>query len=415
MERLKYRDILYNDEQLGAFPTDKLKRVAEPTNRIVGPIERRAARDSVFWKTILGDYGKQLQDRFFGLTVRYPLGASVIDIQRHINKLHNVQTLHHSEEGSGGEQPSLLNPVAPKKAPIPGDPRVMSRHIKSLGHFLGADIVGIGPLAQSAVFTRDNADMPVEAPYKYAIVLVCRKFDPTLRASNGWDQIVDALSFQAYARLTWQTEVMANYLRRLGVDAATSNMDAYVTLMPQVILDAGIGEVSRMGIVLNPFLGTNFKAAAVLTNLELEVDGYVDFGLQEYCRKCTICADQCPSGAIPKGPQKLYNGYYTWELDKERCNEFFVNNEEGCVGARCTKVCPWHRPSEPSDFADWDGSIEQLHAGVDRQRDRLKANDFVDPDEYTKKWWFELDEVDGEIIIPTKRNPQKICREYPLQ
>lgn len=415
MKRLKNRDILYNNEQIGPFPTDKLKRVPKPTNRIVGPIERRSARDSVFWKTILGEYGEDLQQKFFRMTVRYPLGAAVVDLQRHINKLHNVQTKHLSDEGGSEEAPSLLNPVAPKKAPIPEDPRVMSRHLKCLGHFLGADIVGIGPLAQSAVFTHDKANNPIEAPYKYAIVLLCRKHDPTLRASNGWDQIVDPLSFQAYARLAWQTEVMANYLRRLGIDAAATNMDAYLTLMPQIILDAGLGEVSRMGIVLNPFLGTNFKAAAVLTNLELETDGYIDFGLQDYCRRCTICADQCPAGAIPKGKQTLYNGYYTWELDKEKCNEFFMNNEEGCVGARCTKVCPWHRPSEPSDFADWDGSIEQLHAGVNARREWLTAHNFVDPDEYTKKWWFELDEVDGEIIVPTGRNKEKICREYPIR
>ena len=76
---------------------------------------------------------------------------------------------------------------------------------------------------------------------------------------------------------------MANYLRRLGIDAVPSNMNNYYTLMPQVVLDAGMGELSRMGIILNPFLGCNCKYAAVLTNLELEVDGYVDFGLQKYC------------------------------------------------------------------------------------------------------------------------------------
>jgi hypothetical protein len=67
------------------------------------------------------------------------------------------------------------------------------------------------------------------------------------------------------------------------------------------------------------------------------------------------------------------------------------------------------------DFAGWDGSLEWLHRTVDERREANRANDFVDPAERTQKWWFELDEVDGELVIPTGRNPQKICREYPLQ
>ena len=44
MDRLKYRDILYDDRQIGPWPTDKLKRVDKPTNEIVGPIERQDER-----------------------------------------------------------------------------------------------------------------------------------------------------------------------------------------------------------------------------------------------------------------------------------------------------------------------------------------------------------------------------------
>jgi hypothetical protein len=52
---------------------------------------------------------------------------------------------------------------------------------------------------------------------------------------------------------------------------------------------------------------------------------------------------------------------------------------------------------------------------VNEQRERNSANGFVNPAERTQKWWFELDEVDGELVLPAGRNKQKICREYPLQ
>jgi epoxyqueuosine reductase len=399
MDRLKYHDILYNDDPIGPWPTHLLRRVTAPTNRIVGPIERRDERQSQFGKAISGQYGDGIQRELQRMTVRYPVGAALTDMQGHINTIAR-----------------RLNPVAPEKAPIPEEPRVRSRHLKLMGHFLGADLMGIGLLSQSAVYTHNFKGREIEAPFKYAIVFVCRKHDPTISASNGWEEIVDGASFQAYQRLAMQTETMANYLRRLGWEAEASNMRRYVTLMPQIVLDAGLGEVSRMGIILNPFLGCNFKAACVLTNMELEPDDYVDFGLQNYCSNCTLRAEQCPAHAITRGPQTLYNGYYTWKLNSRLCHDFDVLNKEGCVCGRCTKVCPWRIPGqEPRDFADWDGDLAWLHKRVDEQRERVVAHNYVDPTESTQKWWFPLDEVDGKLIVPITKNRHEICREYPLQ
>ncbi len=396
---LRFRNILYNNEQLGPFPTHLLNYVEKPTNLIPGPVSRRDQRENVFAKSARGDFGEKIQQEFFRMTKRYPLGGALVDIQNHVNTIRSGRIS-----------------TAPKKAPIPETQRVLSRHIKCLGYFLGADIVGIGRLPQSAVYTHHPDGTPIEAPFKYAIVLVCRKSEMTIRASNGWDQIIDPASFQAYQRAALQSEVVANYLRRLGWDAEPSNMNAYLTLMPQILLEAGIGEVCRMGIILNPFLGTNFKASCVLTNMELQIDGPVDFGLKEYCSSCNICAEQCPSGAVRKGEQILYNGYYTWKLNSEACSNFDVLNKEGCVCGRCTKVCPWTRPnSRPEDFAHWDGNLEALYKGVDEQRARLEENNYVDPMETTRKWWFELDEdIDGNLVIPTQLNRNKICRDYPL-
>jgi hypothetical protein len=36
-----------------------------------------------------------------------------------------------------------LPPVAEEKAPLPDDPHILTRHIKSLAYFLGADMVGV--------------------------------------------------------------------------------------------------------------------------------------------------------------------------------------------------------------------------------------------------------------------------------
>jgi ferredoxin len=305
--------------------------------------------------------------------------------------------------------------VASKKAPIPDDPRILSRHLKSLGYFLGADIMGIGKVPESSFYSNDMQGKPINPTFKNAIVFVVRKSDRSIRASNGWDWIMDPASLQAYERVGFQSECLASYLRKLGYAAEAQNTYRYSALLPHILLEAGIGEVCRMGIVLNPFIGTNFKAACVLTNLDLELDGPIDFGLQKYCTSCKICAQQCPANAITKGEKTIYNGYYTWKLNLNACQKFCFENKEGNICGRCTKVCPWHRPnSEPRNFVNWDGNIKELHKLVNEQRVRLKNNNFVDPLERTSKWWFPLVTVKDQLVVPTLKNPQKICREHPL-
>ncbi|MCJ7653790.1 MAG: 4Fe-4S dicluster domain-containing protein [Dehalococcoidia bacterium] len=380
--RLKYRDILYNDEQLGPYPDHKLKRVDKPTNRIFGEIKRRDTRENALFLTHRGDYGPEVQREAPRMTVREPLGAAFMDVQHHINTIKK-------------------NSVTPVKAPLPENSRVVSRHIKSLGYFLGADLMGICELPQSAVYTHDVMGNPIEVQYKYAVVFACSKSMRTVNASNGYDWIFDPVSFQAYQRLACQTETMASYIRRLGYEAEASNTFNFLTLMPQLVLMAGLGEVSRVGIILNPFLGLNYKTSAVLTDLPMEIDKPIDFGLQEYCRNCTICADQCPVKAIPYGDKVQYNGYETWKMDERKCASFAVLNKYGNICGRCTKVCPWNRPnSTPRDFESWDGSIESLYLGVDRQAEKIKRDGFIHETERTRKWWFDFEEIGNAFVIP---------------
>jgi ferredoxin len=380
--RLKYRDILYNDEQLGPYPDHKLKRVDKPTNRIFGEIKRRDQREHALALTHRGDYGSEVQREAPRMTVREPLGATLVSVQEYINKIEK-------------------NSVTPAKAPLPDDSRVVSRHIKSLGYFLGADLIGICELPQSAVYTHDMRGIPIEVQYKYAVVFACSKYMPTVNASNGYDWIFDPVSFQAYQRLACQTETMANYIRRLGYEAEASNMNNYLTLMPQLVLMAGLGEVSRTGIILNPFLGLNYKVAAVLTDLPMEIDKPIEFGLQEYCQSCTICANQCPVKAIPYGDKVKYNGYETWKMDERKCASFAVLNKYGNICGRCAKICPWNRSdSTPRDFENWNGSLESLYLGVGRQAEKIKSDRFVHEIEKNRKWWFDFEEIGNEFVIP---------------
>ena len=95
--------------------------------------------------------------------------------------------------------------------------------------------------------------------------------------------------------------LLERFIQELG-DASRPQMPPvnYEIIMPPYGALAGLGEVGRIGILITPELGTNVRLAGMMTNIDFEYDKPVDFGVNKFCRKCKICADHCPQGAISK-------------------------------------------------------------------------------------------------------------------
>ena len=379
----KRSGLLLGNKQIGPFPDHRLKHVDQPTTLITGNISRIDVRENALARAARGDYGLAAQREARRIAVKYPLSAAQFDTALHIGAIKD-------------------NLAADSKAPITGNPLILSRHIKRLGYFLKADIVGICRLPEYAVYSHDMLGKPIDIDYQFAIVIVMRKEYETAKASTGSDWIGDSISFQAYQHLALVSQTMANYIRRLGYPASAQHPPAragrYQVLLPPLLLWAGIGELSRSGIILSPFLGLSYKAAAILTNLPLVPDKPIDFGLQDYCRHCLRCAELCPSKSIPKGDKVIYNGYETWKLDERRCTSFHIMNANGTFCNTCVKVCPWTRPTTwPHNSVRWLVS----HSGLAR-RFSIKIEKILGHEKAgeQEKWWFDLEDVDGVLKIP---------------
>ncbi|MBN1136340.1 MAG: reductive dehalogenase [Anaerolineae bacterium] len=374
-------DILHNQERLGPLPMERIRRVGRPTTLVTDAVERVDMRDTAYGLAARGEYGAVVQK---GVQKpqpeRYPLSAAQKDVIDQIALM-------------------VRNPVGAEAAPIPHDPEILTRHIKAVGSFLKADLVGTCRVPRSAYYSHDKQGTPIDARYEHAVVLVMRKDAGTMRASTGLDWIGDPVSFQAYEHLGLVAETMANYIRRLGWDAAAqygpSFVNCYSVLMPPLLLWAGIGEVSRAGIILNPYLGLGYKAAAVLTDMPLVPDKPVDFGLQSFCQSCGICAEKCPSKAISTGDKVMYNGYETWKLDTRRCASFNFTNKNGTMCNRCVKSCPWTQPSTvPHNLVRSLVSSSGLAQQIAIRAARLLGMGDSHPE---RKWWFDVEYVDGTL------------------
>jgi reductive dehalogenase len=369
--------------QLGPYPLERLRRVDQPTTYVGANIQRVSERQAGFIKAAWGDYGSRLKAEVDRFVEKEPVAASLYQITTHLSNLVPIE-------------------VHPKLAPIPEDPAVQSRHLKALGYFLRADCVGICELPQFAVYASDRKERPIELDHKYAIVFLIDQGWRTFNGALGSDWISAAQSFKSYSTSGFIATIVANYIRRLGYEADPHFSGHYKVLIPPLVLLAGLGEVSRFGnTVLNPFLGPRFKASAVTTNLPLEPDKPIDFGLQHYCRICKKCARECPSQAISHSDEMIiYNDYATYELDIKACTRMRVGNLAGASCGRCIKVCPWNKPYQGiHKLVEW-----LLERSFLARRFSVWMDDLLGygKQNLEDKWWYDLEEIEGVFRVPKK-------------
>jgi reductive dehalogenase len=379
--------------QLGHYPLERLRRVEKPTTYIGPNVQRVSERQAGFIKAAKGDYGPRLQVEAARFVSKEPLAAALAQMVGDLGSLDLVD-------------------VYPQEAPIPKDPSAQSRHIKSLGYFLRSDCVGICELPQYAVYASDRDERPIELDHQYAVVFLIDQGWRTFNGALGSDWISAAQSMKSYSTSGFIATVVANYIRRLGYEAEPHFSGHYKVLMPPLVLLSGLGEMSRFGgTVLNPFLGPRFKASAVTTNLPLEPDKPIDFGLQHYCRVCKKCARECPSQAISHSDETtIYNDYETYELDVRNCTRMRVGNPAGASCGRCIKVCPWNKPYEGiHKVVEWALERSWLTHRFSVWMDDLLG---YGRQSIEDKWWYDLEGIEGVFQVPAKVGA--VVKDSPL-
>jgi len=162
-----------------------------------------------------------------------------------------------------------------------------------------------------------------------------------------------------------------------------------------------LGEICRIGdIVLNPLFGPRFKAAVVTTDLHLTTDKPIAFGLQDFCSRCKQCARYCPRASISFGEKVIYNEYEKWPNYVEKCTGQRVGNKEGAGCGVCIAVCPWNKPYTPFHrFVGWFMRTIPVARRFAVWGDELMG--YSKP-KLENKWWFDLEDVDGVLRIPSR-------------
>lgn len=347
---LPYDKKLLAQERLRRFLG--VKEVDRPTYEqyIIGPVERFDRRKNAF-ATLMPDnpFGEEFRKRFkarTGYDSRGPLPCSELELEDRIGQSLSSAAGRLCREYS----PNAL-PITPPEGRVEiTDQAWMSRLIKKVALLFGAEMVRITKVDQRWVY------QDIDIPHKYAIVIVVHH----LRSFN--DTAPSHLSGMAggdtYSKLKFITTRLADFICGLGYDAAyreTLGAKTEMLVVPTAI-DAGVGEFARNGRVLSPEFGINMRIKLVTTDLPLEIDKPISFGVHEFCMACENCATYCPANAIPFGPPTdtppgIYNnpGFRKWYINAERCLTFWSVNRRKWTscGGRCIVVCPWNKPLVP--------------------------------------------------------------------
>ena len=184
-----------------------------------------------------------------------------------------------------------------KIAPGTDDPKRNAEAVKAALYYMGADMVGICELPEYAWYSHDTDGSEIKPYHKYGIAILVDQGYETMEGASGDDWISGAQSMRAYLRAQLIGGVVGAHIRSLGYSArGHSVMDQDVLHIP-IILEAGLGELSRIGeLVLNPYVGPRFKSGVITTNLPLLPDKPIDFGLQGLLREMY---QVCPGVPVP--------------------------------------------------------------------------------------------------------------------
>jgi reductive dehalogenase len=231
------------------------------------------------------------------------------------------------------------------------DPVVNARMVKRAARFFGAALVGVCELNPLWTYSHVTDDItgervPLEIPdeYGHAIAMAVEMDYAYMQTSplRG----ASAATGLGYSKMAFVAGLLAQFIRGLGYKAMPCGNDTALSI--PIAIEAGLGELGRNGLLITERYGPRVRLCKVFTDLPLAPDGPYFFGVEEFCRVCMKCAEDCPSRAIPFGEMTTEAltvsnnaGVLKWMIDPEQCYKWWGASGADC--ANCIRVCPFNQ------------------------------------------------------------------------
>jgi reductive dehalogenase len=239
--------------------------------------------------------------------------------------------------------------------------------VKHAALFYGASLAGVAELNPLWLYSDHYAGTEEDPEHVIPVVRDTDRFEKTEEAyyipssmnrvialafeedfagiSNSPGRLASAAVGNGYSRMANTAFFMAEFIRALGYRALPAGNG--IGLSIPIAIDAGLGEVGRLGLLITPKYGPRVRLAKVITDMPLVPDARISFGVTEFCEACKLCAENCPSEAITAGAKSWEGtspsnnpGAHKWYVKVDNCYDF-----NGFSCSNCKRVCPFNKPN----------------------------------------------------------------------
>jgi reductive dehalogenase len=264
------------------------------------------------------------------------------------------------------------------------DVKDFTSQVKKAAKFYGASLVGISDVNEKWIYkdgfvrpsskseaeskkkvrSGDTSGSILETPIKLPnginkVVVMAIEMDENA-ISTAPAQPAAAAAAIGYSKMAFAISCLGEFIRNLGYRAIQCGNDTALSI--PLAIDAGLGAVGRLGLLITPEYGPRVRICKVFTDLPLisdEPNMKFIHKVAKFCGNCYKCAEACETEAISK--EKAPNisgvnisnnpGVRKYYVDAEKCFEFWIENSSDC--GKCIAVCPFSKIKKyktPSEF-----------------------------------------------------------------
>lgn len=244
------------------------------------------------------------------------------------------------------------------------EPEKLTSLVKNAATAYGTDLVGITELDHRWVYERNiykpiifsDFEHPTETDEAFVIpgsinkavvMAIAMNRDWILQAPSVVSQAAGDLG---YSKMAFLSLSLAEFIRALGYNAIPCMNDTALSI--PLAINAGLGQLGRLGLMITPEYGPCVRICKVLTDMPLNTDRPIDYGQTLFCNQCLVCARACLAGAISfedrtmSGPNECNNpGVSKWYANAQKCLRFWQDSGTGC--SNCIAACPFTRDFIP--------------------------------------------------------------------
>ena len=220
------------------------------------------------------------------------------------------------------------------------DTHGMSSYIKRAAKLFGVALTGICKLNSDWLY----AEVNIPEEFENVIVLAIEMDADGIAASPAVPAA--AATGVGYSKMAFALACMGEFIRNLGYQAIQCGNDTALSI--PIAIEAGLGELGRNGLLITPQYGPRVRLCKIFTDLPLEPDVPIEFGVKKFCKGCKLCAKNCKANAISTSDEPSFEavcqsnnpGALKWYVNAELCYKFWCENGIDC--STCIKVCPYN-------------------------------------------------------------------------